>query len=354
MAHSKSMARTMDAAEFASCQVHLPRFGAADRIVGFDPQTSPDDYATALMAGHLVVAEEFIDTVGKAQRVDVFPDKLVEEKRSAHGVTFGRLLGRGRSSRGGKPSVTHVALKPFNNPGDAVNEMGSYTRLRELGVPTFDPVGVFPAENGDHVVGVTAKNNGLVSLDRHKWVVGRKVDSPESMAQAERNNRQVKAISETLAYIHAHGVYHPDGQIKNYATNASDKVGVIDTEKMIIGRLGDPDASQLAWNDIDKLVKSLVLHNNYDKVSKKGSATVEEEGKIFGVGMLAHLPLQTVRSSIEELIVHPYLGRLEAMLDEATPERAVQIELLYDGLASRFYADETWPQHFIDANKKFS
>jgi hypothetical protein len=350
MAHGKSMQRVGHSPSFEDCSVHIPLMGAIDRLIPFESGQSPKRYVAALMSGRLVVSGGFVEEVSKAREVEPFPDKLIHSRRSAHGVTFGRMLGRSFSGRT-KPSSKSVALKPFHNLHDAVNEMEGYLKLQDLGVPTFEPIGIFPAVTGSHVIGVTVKNNNLVSLDRNEWVVGRKVDSEESMAQAERNNQQVKSISETLAYIHANGVFHPDGQIKNFATTASDKIGIIDTEQMVVGKPGDENAKDLAWQDIDKLVKSLVLYTHEDTSI---SSSDPDEGSIFGVGMLAGLPLNTVRASIEELIVHPYLARLETMVEDAGPKIISQIEMLFDSVAGRFYEDETWPQHFIVANKRFS
>src|SRR5581483_8886159 len=129
--------------------------------------------------------------------------------------------------------------------------------LAELGIETFEPVGVFPASKGEHFVVVTKKRNDLTSLDRDKWVVGRQVVDEASAEISERNNETVRGISELLGYIHSWGVYHPDGQIKNYAKTPEGEIGIIDTENLIKADLESPDATSLAWHDVEKLVKSL-------------------------------------------------------------------------------------------------
>ena len=337
MAGTKSMVREQGAEQFAACGAHEIMLGHPRDLIDYDHNVNPAELSTAVQAGKVLVAAEYRDTVTAATNTAVFADKLIEERRSAHGVTFGRILGCDQSVKGG--SALSVALKPFAHAESAVHEMRGYKVLTSLDVPTFEPVGIFPAANGDHVISVTAKNNDFMSLDRHKWVVGRAVNTEAEMTQAEHNNLQIKGTAETLAYMHANGFYHPDGQVKNWITNASDKIGVIDTEKHVERPLGDDDSHQLAWEDIEHLVKSLVIYN-----------IDSEDDKLFGVGMLANLPLNTVRSSLEELIIHPYLARLEQISGEAKGLQVLQVEQLFDGVASRFYDDEKWPQHFIDAN----
>jgi len=131
--------------------VYQPKFGRPEDIVEYSHTLPMEHLSEALGIGRIVVAEAFHPVVADARSLEVFQDKLVEERRSAHGVTFGRLLGAHRLGEKGK--VRHaeslpVALKPFSSPEDAVSEMRGYTTLRELGVPTFEPVGIFPAATG--------------------------------------------------------------------------------------------------------------------------------------------------------------------------------------------------------------
>ena len=337
MAHAKTIAPNRSSNLELSPEMYVPQFapGEVFRTETFNPDFDPRIYAAAAEAGKIVVSAAFKDFVTGAKGVEIFTDKQIDGRRSAHGVRFG--------SMGGKADLgIRVALKPFSDPSDAVNELSGYERLLELNIPTFSPIGIFPALHGDHFISVSAKNNNLQSLDRAPWVVGRAADSEKSMMLAEENDRQVKGISDTLAYIHANGIFHPDGQVKNFAANASGRVGVIDTEGMVVRELGDEDSSELAWNDINKLVKSLVVEASRD----------DDEDKIFGVGMFARMPLNLVRAGINDLILEPYIDRLEQISKSAGGRQQRQIDLLSDGIIKHFYEDERWPQHFIDMNRR--
>jgi hypothetical protein len=320
----------------------IPSILAAEHMEEYAHGLPIEHYAAALATGKMVVVQPFHEVIATAPDVQILTEKQIEERRSAHGVTFGRLHDNANGKHDNflrRNGPMSVALKPFSSSHDAVRELQGYINLRDIEVPTFEPVGIFPAKEGSHVIGVTLKNNDWKSLDRHSWVVGRSVDSERSLFYAEHNNKQVRGIAETLAFIHAHGIFHPDGQIKNWIANASDQIGVIDTEKQIVEPLGYDFADQLAWQDIEQLVESLVLHN-----------TDDENVKTFGVGMLANLPLSVVRNSIEELVVLPYLSRLEHIAQDAEGDALTQVDMLYNGLLERFYNEDSWPQHFIDAN----
>ncbi|GAC1500539.1 MAG: hypothetical protein NVS1B10_04220 [Candidatus Saccharimonadales bacterium] len=344
MSGTKSISRNVGAEVYSGCGAHQLVIPTPDQLSTYEHSVSMEELVGGLESGNTLVAPSFESVLKKTKTVEIYKDKLIEERRSAHGVTFGRLItSRTVADRTDHPAMKlaySVALKPFVSSEDAVREMRGYFTLQNLNVPTFEPVGIFQAAKGEHFVGMTIKNNDLLSLDQHKWVKGRAIRSENEVYLAEHNDQQVRGISETLAFIHANGVFHPDGQIKNFVATASDKIGVIDTEKQIIRPLGDDEANQIAWQDIEHLVKSLII-DNY----------AENKGKLFGVGMLANLPLQVVRASIEDLIIHPYIAKLESLLDDDPDTiQAQQIECLYDGISEKFYSDTVWPQHFIDVN----
>jgi hypothetical protein len=251
---------------------------------------------------------------------------------SAHGVGFGWL----EAPHARRP----VAYKPFSRPGNALHEIQGYQTLHELGIETYTPLGAFPSvERGQWVV-LTEFREDLVSLDRDQWIVGRAATTFGEVEVAERNGETVKGIGELMAFIHSHGIYHPDGQIKNWAKTPDGKIGIIDTEHLTRVALGDHNAVTLAWQDIEKLTRSLIA------VRHEG-----QDGSIFGVGMLHGMPLALARSSIQELIIQPYLESLMAQLADCTPERAVAIQTLYDGVSAKFEETPEWPGHLIAASR---
>lgn len=297
----------------------------------------------ALLVGLPVVASEFMHVTKHASSIEVHPEKTIENSRSAHGVGFGRFVGwlPRKKQHGG---VLEVAFKPFEDAESALREFHGYRRLGQLMIETFEPVGVFPAKNGDHFVGVTKKRQDLMSLDRDEWLVGRLVTDEDEAETADRNAQTVIDVAKAFAYIHAQGIFHPDGQIKNWAITPEGKIGIIDTENLHSlsqeGSQESNDALEHAWGDIEKLVKSLILE-------KKG-----ENEKIFGVGMFARMDVISVRAGLEQLLINPYLETLSEMSEQTEDENIQKyIYQIFEGVVSRFYDDQQWPNHFVNMQR---
>jgi hypothetical protein len=301
-----------------------------------------DRFVEALRMGQSVVAQEFAISFTPKTSTEIFEGKQIEGRRSAHGVSFGRVVTA--HAKSGQKDVLGVALKPFYNPEDAITEMRGYKVIGSLAIPTFEPVGIFPAKHGDHFVGVTKRDGRLSSLDNSQWIVGRRADTEETVEMANQNTEMVKGISQKLAYIHVNGVFHPDGQIKNYTTDILNQIGIIDTEQQKIVKLGDLDSAQLAWEDIEKLSKSLII-NNADK-----------DGKMYGVGMLAEMSVEDAREAILELIIEPYIDQLGELQAHTTtsPEQLKQIDILTEGILDRFSQEvqSGWPKLYVDVSRR--
>ncbi len=299
---------------------------------------SHGEMVEALQLGHTIVSAEFQKPVRLAHHHEVYPDKQIEERRSAHGVSFGRLVGH-RPSKPGRPgTVLSVAMKPFDGCEAAVREVMGYQILREIGVETFQPVGIFHAKqtvNGSYrpIIVMTEKRNDFISQDREEWIVGRQVSSEGEVEIAERNTRTVKEIVQTLAWLHINGVFHPDGQVKNYAVTSFGKVGIIDTENMTTRPLLHSDTITLARQDLEKLLKSLIVEE-------------QEAGKIFGVGMLARMPAAELRACCQELVVLPYTDALTWLseLEGVNPDQAA---VLFNALIDYAATDVEWPSNLV-------
>jgi hypothetical protein len=325
----------------ATGQLHVPDLSRIGELHSVEQQPERLSHLDSLIVGRPVVAEAFMHAVSTTRRFEVYPDKTIEESRSAHGVGFGRFVGWLPSVRKGpaeETSLLRVAIKPFGDPETALRELHGYRRLGGLGVETFQPVGIFPAQHGDHYLGMTLTRKDLKSLDRDLWVPGRRITSEATAEIASRNARTVDDIARLTAYLNAQGIFLPDGQIKNWAVNPEGTTGAIDTENITEMPLGSPDAPQEAWECIDKLVKSLILD------------TKDVDAKMFGVGMLAGMSLEQVRENVEELIIIPYIEELEK-LEAATTnnEERQHIQALHEGLINNFYGDTSWPGHLTAA-----
>lgn len=318
--------------------LHAPK-AFIDRVIVDPAEGVTSEHLAALEIGRAAVVASELCLINESCRVDVEPTKTVERRRSAHEVGFGAFVHRTKVNRKGRSIEQAVALKPFVRPEKALHEMDGYLTLAALGIETFEPIGVFPAKDGDHFVSVTKKRNDLTSLDRALWVKGRMVIDEASAETAQDNNATVIGISSLLGFIHAHGVFHPDGQIKNYAKTPQGVVGIIDTENLIVSELGDQNSFENAWHDIEKLVKSLIISTQHN-----------EDVDVFGVGMFYGLPLESVRKSIEELIIAPYLDSLATQSETADERARNHINELYEGVYDRFFNETNWPDHFIQAS----
>lgn len=295
-----------------------------------------DRYVEALMSGMPVVCEGYADLIKAVKTHEVIPDKTIERRRSAHGVSFGRLVGYKQSKRR-EGTIFSIAYKPFEHVEKAVQELYGYKILQKLGVDTFDPIGIVPQEEGGAVV-ITRKRDDLQSLDRDEWIVGRQPKDAREVEIAERNTVTVKEIAGVLANLHSQGVFHPDGQIKNFAVNENRQIGVIDTENLTVRDTADLDNFALAWTDIEKLTKS-IIHVNDEEVNG------DSEDKIFGVGMLAHMNLPQLRNACLELIIEPYLECLEELIAQGGDSdylTALGVEI-----QDMFEKDTKWPQDLV-------
>jgi hypothetical protein len=304
MTRLKGFGGQIDGSLLESGVMHEPNISNLRQAEIIDGSEPMQRHLDALTVGIPVVSLAYQGTLRPTRGFEYFPDKIIDESRSAHGVSFGRFFG-GMPGTPTREATTllSTAIKPFDNPESALREFYGYRRLGDLAVETFSPVGIFPSKSGDHFIAMTKTRRDLMSLDRAEWLVGQRVDSAESAEIAERNERTVSDVAEGFAYIHALGDYHPDGQVKNWAVTPADKIGIIDTENFRSSPLGSTDGVILAWGDIEKFTKSLVFDSR------------DEGGKMFGVGMFAGQPLTQVRASI--------------------------------GVVERFYNDQAWPLNIV-------
>ncbi len=340
MANNKGFSREHDPTLLSSGKLHEPDLRRKHDLSIYSGEDEPNqDHIDSLLSGYPVVHESHVGHIRRSMDA-VTLNKIIESKRSAHGVGFGsfRLIGGIAAGASVERQSIPVAFKPFNGPEKALHEMYGYGVLRAMGIETFDPIGVFPARHGDHFVLASHKRNDLMSLDRDHWVIGGYVKDRESAETVERNSEVVKGISEMLGYLHVHGVHHPDGQIKNWSVTPEGDIGVIDTENLIAGQANGPDAVNLAWNDIEKLVKSLVFANT------------DEETKLFGVGMFAGMSVERVRSQIESLIINPYINSIfsnSLHSETSNPDILDHAEALISGVQKTFDNNPDWPGHII-------
>lgn len=321
--------------ELQDTPAYLPDMRVNHVVVEGAENRDPEELARMLYLGRsAVVAASASELVAANPHVVVAKHETMNSQRSAHEVGFGFMAPNAKAAL--STTTQAVALKPFTRAENALTEMNGYRVLAELGIETFEPVGVFPAAKGQETfVGVTKRRNDLVSLDQAEWVVGRRITDEASIEIAERNSQTVQGISQMLAYAHANGVYHEDGQIKNYATTPEGKLGMIDAEGIVQAPLNHPRATDYAIHNLEKFATSLIVRTGK-----------EETGvSIYGIGMLQGLGAQDMKASVEELVISPYLDALSEQLDTASDEKAAHIQSLFDSVDGQFQANATWPLH---------
>ncbi len=296
-----------------------------------------DAHLDALNSGQAIVSPEYSSELERLKTHEVFPDKTVERRRSAHGVSFGRLVGY-KPSKKRDGNLMSVAFKLFEKPKKALQEFYGYKILQEIDTETFDPIGIVPSEDGNSFVVITKKRDDFQSLDRDEWIVGRQPHDAREVEIGQRNNRTVAEISSTLANLHSNGVFHPDGQIKNFAVSVNGTVGVIDTENLTVRNTDDLDNPALAWEDLEKLARSLILEHDTEENS-------QGEDKIFGVGMLAHMGLPQIRNAFWELVFEPYLAVLEDKIRHGGDSD--YLTTLAYTIQEYFENDSNWPLDLV-------
>jgi hypothetical protein len=332
----KAFAREADQAELSTGRLHEPDLRMMHSLVEYGTD-SDAAYLDLVTMGIPIIHPNHVEqgTLDNAKTVEVIPNKIIESRRSAHGVGFGSIALKGaRRSTGGDG---HVALKPFAGSGmKALQELAGYDILRGLGVETFDPIGVFPARHGDHVIVMTTKRPDLQSMDRRDWVNAGLVSSEADAELLEDNLEKIQLISEKLAFLHSHGVFHPDGQIKNWAITPEGEIGVIDTENLSQRPLNDPDSANHAWADVEKLTRSLIFDNSID------------EEQIFGIGLFAGMSPADTRKRIEHGVLSPYIEKLYEIgilaNDSGDTARMMHVQQLIDKIMEQFESNPSWPE----------
>ncbi|GEM_PF-3815349 len=310
---------------------HLPDTSVSSFVL---PEENPSNkHAQMLYMGRAALLGTSEGLMSQVRQTVLERGEVIESQRSAHQVGFGYFMCQPRGTR--QPVAQPIALKPFARAENALNEVQGYQTLAQLGIQTFEPVGVFPALKGEGFISVTKRRDDLTSLDRDRWVPGRRITDEATAEIAMRNVATVQEASKLLAKIHVNGVYHDDCQMKNFVKTPKGEIGMIDAEGVAKMPLNDPASGPRAWENIDKLVRSLVAY------SEEGGG----DESIFGVGILHGMSLQDTRSGVDELVIQPYLSALSEALDTATDSEAEHIQALFDSVDGGFHGDHNWPAH---------
>lgn len=259
-------------------------------------------------SARFTISSEFTDIWERATAIEP-TGEVFDQDVSAHQVAFARVVGPRQLPSGvvREKQLSGVAIKMVGDVDSAIHELRGYEILRVLGIETFTPIGIAqdiqkdPRESS--VFLMTARRNDILSLEQDNWVVGMEPVNEEEVAELELNIITVKEISQLMAWMHINGVFHPDGQVKNWMATSSRTIGVIDPEKLVSQPVGHEHTAENMWDDIIKLYKSLRM------------GKPDPEG-IYGVGMLHGLSEGAVMEAFDQLTIQPYQEMLLQALEE--------------------------------------
>ena len=272
-----------------------------------NPNLTTEHLKEVLNAGYGVVSPEFAEVLRSAKKHKVYTDKMIDERHSAHQVTFGIFVGERTTKKGNHVigKTLSAAMKPFGEPEHAVNEYLGYQVLQRLGIETFQPVGVFPSRHHNNFVVVTKTRGDIIGLELDDWVKGMQPEKPGDVETLERNKQTVKEVAKILAWTHINGVFLPDGQIKNFIATASGQVGVIDTENLKVKPIEHEDTEGLQGEDFTKLIRSFIGDPH--------------DGKIFSIDLFHGFSPDKLQYWTNELIIEPYtLALLQYTMEQGS------------------------------------
>lgn len=248
-----------------------------DRRRGRDRQPFSHDLDKKMRQLHhgdfLIENSQFPDMQGSDNvRAEIVPlDELAQgRKESAHVVTFGQLLLRSDSDY--EKNIL-VAVKPFDQPGDAVHE-ASAIRLVNRRIPR--QLGSLQKNSGLNTLGLCRFEDGTAGLvteydpaistyDNLFW------NENESVQTELRVAKALGHCGLSLGRLHGAGFIHEDAQVKNMA---ADNYGnrYVDLEDMRYaprGKDGVIAAEEFADDirgDLSRFVESLTARSSdYDK-----------------------------------------------------------------------------------------
>lgn len=288
-----------------------------------------------------VMNEEYYDRLHSALRMEEYPGKIIDESRSAHAVGMGRILKHRRTKQNKVGNALNVAIKPFNDIDKAANEVWGYWQLQDLGIETFDPVGIFSDSHDRDPLVLTKKRNDFTSLDRDEWIIGGSVTNDQDEKQHQKNLAAVTDIAKIMAKMHVNGIFHPDGQIKNFAVTNTGVIGVIDTENLFKIDTSIQNPSSYAIKDIEKLMRSLV--------GKAVTQAIQnDQDKLYSVGLFHGNNNGLIRSKYHDLFLVPYTEQIEQEINQ-NPAILNVAEGLFEDVIEHFDGSEKeeWPQCLV-------
>ena len=158
------------------------------------------------------------------------------------------------------------------------------------------------------------------------------------------NLAAVRDIAKVMARMHLNGIFHPDGQIKNFAVTNTGTIGVIDTENLFQVDIIQHNPYPYVIKDIEKLMRSLV-----EKAVTHNIKT--DQDKLYSVGLFYNNSNNLTRSKYHDLFLVPYTEQIGQEINQNPAITSVG-ELLFENLIEHYDSSEKedWPQCLTSRN----
>jgi hypothetical protein len=249
--------------------------------------------------------------------VDVLPESALETQFTAiepletlsmgasdthHQVRFGVVS---YTNSGGEEKEAVVGIKHFDDAlENAVSECDSLLKVQARGFDALSPLALVKESDTSSYL-ITFFRPDAISLDNADW----------TSRPGEKGHNTVKTnlnfIAESMASLHAKGVFHGDAQPKNFVRNDTGQQIVVDLE---LGcRITDNPAEHVAaFNDIEEGRMGTACHDMKTMWRTLNRKIGLREENIFLGNEATSEELYTV---FKEEFVTPYLLKLESDTD---------------------------------------
>jgi len=195
--------------------------------------------------------------------------------------------------------------------------------VRERGIDTFQPLAI--AKDGESAYLVTFRRDEVTSLDNENWT-----HLPGELRYEEEVIPNLHFLADSIALLHAKGVFHGDAQPKNFARTDTGNPVMFDFEDATIAS-NDQELIELIEGSSQDESKALsdVWHCWYAMthplVGTEGAAS-----KVF----LEGLQFEKCMKEFELNFLNPYLESLKQYIDPVLIEK-INIENLRQSIYMR-------------------
>lgn len=255
------------------------------------------------------------DEIPKILHMDFLPGEFeLGAADSHHGVRFGFVQ---VERADGSVDTVHVAVKPLDSASQtAVHEQNAHLEVANRGFQTFEPLAIIKHDDTDFLV--TRYREDILTRNNIAWTI-----SPSDSDKYESEIvPTLNFMAESLADLHAAGIFHGDAQAKNFAVSDEGGQVVIDLEDAVFVETGEELIEVFNWldapgedvqygqkNDENKAFLDLT-HCWYALIHP----TPDNQTNLFLEGE----PTEVCMREFEARFLEPYFNRLRSQLGEET------------------------------------